>query len=58
MDADIAQAEGPDRALYWHTGSAHSITVRTSDYVLGIRAPRDVSFAELVKIARSLPLPS
>jgi hypothetical protein len=58
MDADLAQAEGPERALYWHTGSAHSITVRTTDLVLGIRAPRELSYAELVKIARSLPLPS
>jgi hypothetical protein len=58
MDADLAEAQGAENSLYWHTGSAHSITVRTEDHVLGIRAPRDVSFSELVKVASSLPVPA
>jgi hypothetical protein len=55
LDAERAEVEGVDQAMYWNT-VVHSLTVRTPTLVYGIRAPLDVGLAELIRVARSLPL--
>lgn len=39
----------------WVIGTVHSLTIRTADNALAVRAPRSVSFNELVSVAFSLP---
>jgi hypothetical protein len=43
--------------IHWDRSTVHSITVRTSQYMVGIRGPkyRGVDYSELARIARSLP---
>jgi hypothetical protein len=48
-------ASGDGRPV-WGVGNMHSITLRTADRAIGIRAPRDVPLDELVEVAKSLPL--
>jgi hypothetical protein len=38
----------------WDSSSIHSLTIHTPTRTYGIRAPRDVSFDELIAVARSI----
>ena len=55
VDADIAETHGVEKAFRWRTDLAHSLTLRSGDRVLGIRAARSVELGELLKVAASLP---
>jgi len=48
--------EDLDARPRWTTELAHSVTVRTPTRVFGIRGPREMSVAELIEVAKSLPL--
>jgi len=56
VGADVADERDLDEGFAWLTGTCHSLTVRTATAVYGVRAPRDVPLADLVAVAKSLPL--
>ncbi|MEN3358348.1 MAG: hypothetical protein V7637_2330 [Mycobacteriales bacterium] len=47
----VSDGSGP----VWGVGAMHSLTLRSANRVVGVRAPREVPLDELVRIAKSVP---